>query len=310
MTAALSRPVRAEIPRPRLRIDDFSTGFCGPDRLAANADVDAGADDDASAAGALDAAARLKRAKRLLNRCESRLGRAGHHRTCPTGMSGLDEALGGGVPRGALCEMVSAGEGVGAVSLALRTARAAAGERGTIFVIDPRGDFYPPAAVRMGIALQQLILVRPQRWTQAAWAMEQILRCGSVGAAVGLFGVSEVWAVRRLQLAAEAGGHVGLLVHDDSGAAPACFAAVRMVVEGIEGLRDQGTKGRRGAGVQNPSVGCGGSFCRYVRVRMLKGRTGMSTGSVVVEIGDATDDVRVHALSGHGSGGERRWATG
>ena len=295
MTAALSRPVRAEIPRPGFRIDDLSTGFSGPDRPAANA----------GAGAALASAARFKRAKRLLKRGESRLGRAGHHRTCPTGMSGLDEALGGGVPRGALCEMVSAGEGVGAVSLALRTARAAAGERGTIFLIDPRGDFYPPAAVRMGIALQQLILVRPQRWAQAAWAMEQILRCGSVGATVGLFGVSEVRAVRRLQLAAEAGGHVGLLVHDDSGAAPACFAAVRMVVEGIEERRD--------GGVQNPRVGRaarGGSFSRCVWVRMLKGRTGMSTGSVVVEIVDATDDVRVHALSGDGPGRERRWATG
>ncbi|MCH8148304.1 MAG: M20/M25/M40 family metallo-hydrolase, partial [Planctomycetes bacterium] len=85
MTAALSSPVRAEIPRPGFRIDDLSTGFSGPDRLAANA----GAEDT------LDAAARLKRAKRLLKRCESRLGRAGHHRTCPTGMSGLDEVLGG-----------------------------------------------------------------------------------------------------------------------------------------------------------------------------------------------------------------------
>ncbi len=307
MTAALCRPVRAEIPRPGFRIDDHSTGFSGPDRFVVTAGADASTDD------ALDAAARFKRAKRLLDRGESRLGRAGRHRTCPTGMSGLDEILGGGVPRGVLCEIVSAGEGVGAVSLALRTARAAAGEGGTIFVIDPRGDFYPPAAVRMGIALRQLVLVRPRRWAQAAWAMEQILRCGSVGATVGLFGVSETRAVRRLQLAAEAGGHVGLLVHDDSRATPACFAAVRMAVEGIRGVRDREIKGQRDAGIQNPNVGCearGGSFSRRVLVRMLKGRTGMSTGSVVVEMSDATDDVRVHALSGYGSGGERRSATG
>jgi len=202
---------------------------------------------------------RLAAARQLLQRCESDRRRGGR---LPTGLPGLDAALGGGVPAGALTEIVSAGEGLGAVSMALRIAASAAGGERPIFLIDPVGEFYPPAVIRMGVSLDRLIIVRPRGAKEAAWAMEQALRCRSVGAVVGWFGLSDASAVRRLQLAAESGRHVGLLVHDESHGAAARFAMLRLRVEGGRQKgqdmrmskqttkRDKGTKGHRDEGVE------------------------------------------------------------
>ena len=238
---------------------------------------------------------RLARARRLLERYELRQGRWGRGRRCLTGLVELDRALGGGVPLGVVCEVVPSGGGLGAVSLALEMARTAAGSTGAILLIDLRGDFYPPAVVRLGVGLRRLVIVCPQRWTEATWAMEQALRCGSVSAVVGLFALFDARSCRRLQLAAEAGGGIGLLVHEDSEGISAKFAAVRMRVEGAEDYRDSLTSR---------------VTARRVRVRLLKGQPGMSTGSLVVELGDAASDVPVHALSGDGLGGVQRWAAG
>jgi hypothetical protein len=172
---------------------------------------------------------RLAAARQVLQRCE--LDRRWGRGRLSTGLPALDAALGGGVPAGALAEIVSAGEGLGAVSMALRIAVSAAGAERPIFLVDPRGEFYPPAAVRLGVSLERLIVVRPRGAAEAAWAMEQALRCRSVGAVVGWFGLSDASAVRRLQLAAEAGGHVGVLVHDGSHGAAARFASIRVRIE-------------------------------------------------------------------------------
>jgi protein ImuA len=167
-------------------------------------------------------------ARQVLQRCDLERRRGGR---LSTGLPALDAALGGGVPAGSLAEIVSAGEGLGAVSMAFRIAVSAAGAERPIFLVDLRGEFYPPAAVRMGVSLERLIVVRPRGAGEAAWAMEQALRCRSVGAVVGWFGLSDASAVRRLQLAAEAGRHVGVLVHDESHGAAARFAAIRVRIE-------------------------------------------------------------------------------
>jgi len=145
----------------------------------------------------------------------------------PTGLGSLDAELPwGGLPRGAVSQILGGEPGLGAMSLALAVAgRAARGDdvagpgwigRGgveaesarPIVVIDPAGDFYPPAAVRFGLNPQRVLVVRPGRVLDAVWAAEQSLRCPAVAAVVArLERLGRVHS-RRLQLAAEAGGGV------------------------------------------------------------------------------------------------------
>jgi len=77
-------------------------------------------------------------------------------------------------------------------------------------------SFYPPAAISLGIAAESMMIFRKQRGHTRAdliWAIDQALRSGAVSAVYAEIGD---WLdpadARRLQLAAEAGGAVGLLV--------------------------------------------------------------------------------------------------
>ena len=69
-----------------------------------------------------------------------------------------------------------------------------------------------------------LVLVRARGMTQILWAMEECLRAGPVGAVVAELpagALPDLTAGRRLQLAAEAGGTLGLLLHAENAAASA-----------------------------------------------------------------------------------------
>jgi protein ImuA len=77
---------------------------------------------------------------------------------------------------------------------------------------DPRGELYPPALAAMGIDLKQLYLLRPPSPADETWAITECLRCKGVGAVVAAPQVLSRVETRRLQLAAEHGGAVGLLL--------------------------------------------------------------------------------------------------
>ncbi|MCP4245886.1 MAG: hypothetical protein GY778_02450, partial [bacterium] len=232
-----------------------------------------------------DTAARWSAARRLLDRYESKHRSWLTRRRCATGLADLDDALEGGVPLGAVCEIASAAAGLGALSLALKVASAAGGERRCIVVVDPEGNFYPPAAAWLGLNLDQLVMVRNTSAAAALWAMEQALQCGSVAAVVGLLRATDERATRRLQLAAERGGGVGLLVHGPGDHSAAKFAAVRMLVDGMDAREQAGAEP--------------GSRSRPARVQLLKTWAGGQPGPIVVELGDAADDVRPLAVPGH-----------
>ena len=179
---------------------------------------------------------------------------------CPSGLAELDEALRGGFARGAIHELIAVGEGAAARSIALLTAARAAGEHKSILFIDTAGDFYPPGAAQLGVPLERLVIVRPGSRMDALWACEQALRCTAVAAVITcLPRALETQISRRLQLAAEAGRNVGLLVYTqkaaDSGQKAAdfnrpygttgtrngsvqTFAATRLSLEPLEKLRD------------------------------------------------------------------------
>lgn len=173
-----------------------------------------------------------------------------------TGCRELDRLFpAGGVARGTLVEWLADGEGSGAMWLALVAAREACNGQGPLVVIDGRqiccgdgaryGAFYPPAAMAAGVDLERLIVVRPATARDEIWALDQSLRCGGVGAVLCMTDRLKQRAARRLQLAAEASGGVGLLVRPASVRGEPCWAEVRLLVEPRAGLSRQRLGGRR-----------------------------------------------------------------
>ncbi len=114
-------------------------------------------------------------------------------RALPTGFKALDAALGGGLARGQLHEIVGppGAGGTALVRAALATATAA-GE--LCALIDPGGSFDPPP----GIDLERLLWVRPRDPVQALRAAEIALEARFSLVALDLGDVS----VPRLQAAA------------------------------------------------------------------------------------------------------------
>jgi len=136
-----------------------------------------------------------------------------------------------GFPCGSLVEWLAAGDGTGAESLAIGTAAQAAAEGGAIVVLDRRRQLYPPAAARAGIDLERLIVVQAAAPADEQWALDQALRCPAVAATVAWPERLDGRTFRRLQLAAEAGGGLGLLVRPPRARDEPSWAEVRLWVE-------------------------------------------------------------------------------
>ena len=134
-------------------------------------------------------------------------------RLLSTGSSALDELLpGGGLRRGSLVEYLSPGAGSGTGTLALCAAREACAGGLALVVVDRCRTFYPSAATAWGVDLASLLILQPADDAAELWAIDQVLRCPGVGAVYAPCGSLDVRDFRRLQLAAEAGGTLGILL--------------------------------------------------------------------------------------------------
>ncbi|MEX2141931.1 MAG: hypothetical protein WD894_21880 [Pirellulales bacterium] len=165
-----------------------------------------------------------------MRQCET-ARRHGHEAAVSTGYAVLDRALCGGLHRGTLVEWLAHDGGSGATTLALAAARQACGETGTLVVVDRRRTFYPLAAVACGIDLSRLILARPQHDRDETWAIDQALRSGGASAVLAWPEKLDDHLFRRLQLAAEAGDTLGLLLRPARALAEPSWAEVRWLVE-------------------------------------------------------------------------------
>jgi hypothetical protein len=85
-------------------------------------------------------------------------------------------------------------------------------EEAPIVWTDPRHEIYPPALAALGFDLLKLYLLRPPTEADEAWAVAECLRCRGVGAVIAAPPRMSRIAARRLQLAAERGGSVGILL--------------------------------------------------------------------------------------------------
>lgn len=120
----------------------------------------------------------------------------------------------GGYARGSMLELLRSGPGSGVSSIALMIARQAIVDGKYLVVIDPQRQFYPPAMKSLGIPLERIIALQPANHADAIWGLAQVLRCSAVGAVIAEVGPLEDRVARKLQLAAEQGGGLGVFLRD------------------------------------------------------------------------------------------------
>ena len=132
-----------------------------------------------------------------------------------TGKDEIDEALPWrGLPLASLHEITGAAGSGFAARLAGRCMRApgALVWCASADVTARQGEIYGPGLEAFGIEARRLLLVRCADRRALLWAMEETLRCRAVACMVGEAGRLDLDTSRRLLLAAEEGGGLGLLL--------------------------------------------------------------------------------------------------
>lgn len=161
----------------------------------------------------MDLLSELKR-KRLVVPAD-RVEREG--RTVPSGLEQLDRVAGGGLPAGAITEVVALSCGGATV---LYAALAGATSRGQMAaVVDPQEGFDVASAHAAGVVLERLLWIRPQgSFKKALQALERILSSGGFGMAALDLGVGSKKAFEapaawmRIRKLARASGAVVLVI--------------------------------------------------------------------------------------------------
>ena len=149
----------------------------------------------------------------------------------PTGCVALDAALpSGGWPPGALSELLLPADGVGELQLAWPVLARLSQAGRTVVLVAPPYDVHAPAWAAAGIDLAHLQLVHAEP-RDALWAAEQCLRSGACGAVLCWPAKADDRALRRLQVAAEAGQCIGLAFRPMQAARNPSPAALRVAIE-------------------------------------------------------------------------------
>jgi hypothetical protein len=169
-----------------------------------------------------------------------------------TGFSELDAALpGGGWPAAALTEIYSEHPGSGEMRLLMPACARITGSGRWIALIGAPYIPYAPALAAHGVNLSRLMLVRAEKPEERFWACEQALRYQDCGAVLAWFDHAPERAIKRLQLAAEAGNAIALLFRS-ARVIPASPAALRLQVERSADWTLVRVLKRRGSGLPTP----------------------------------------------------------
>lgn len=107
-----------------------------------------------------------------------------------------------------------------------------------------RGDPYGPGLTGFGLAPDRLILVDAGRPVDLLWAMEEAARTRGLATVLGEGVQADLTASRRLQLAAEAGQALVLLLAEDRAEPAAASALTRWLVRSAPSLKEAGGPGR------------------------------------------------------------------
>ncbi len=193
----------------------------------------------------------------------------------------IDAALPwGGLARAGLHEITGPDLGATTAFAALILGRT----ENTVLWIGPDPDAWPPGLARFGLRPENLVFVHAGNAQDGLWAMEESLRCPAIGGALLELREIDLTAARRLQLAAESGGPIGLLLRAGSEAGQASPALTRWRVSPIPGTgapHDLGDPGWRLELLR----------CRGGRPQTWETRWRASTDSLTTE----EDDIASHS---------------
>ncbi len=205
-----------------------------------------------------------------------------------SGCEAMDRHLpGGGYQGGMIVEYLRCQPACGANYLALSAARQAMqASMGFLVIVDFAQRFYPPAALAMGIDLRRLVLVQPKSVADGLWAIDQALRCSAVAAVVADVERMDDRAARRVQLAAEQGGGVGLLIRGAEARTQPSWAEIQWLVRSRASSTTEVVQ-RQSA---QPVTHCNAQ--RRVHLQLVRARGGRSGASVQIEIDSVRGELR------------------
>jgi hypothetical protein len=187
----------------------------------------------------------------------------------PAGIAALDASLGGGFPRGHLCELIGP-RSSGRTSLFLQILAAATGRGELVALVDALDTFDIASALAAGIDLERLLWVRghvvvnpgmcrdvnPRAVEQAVKALMLILQAGNFGCVVLDVAETPADAIRRLpfttwlrlQRILEGSQTVCILVGTEPMARSSAGLSVKFERGRDRGRRAEGGKGQRAEG--------------------------------------------------------------
>jgi hypothetical protein len=181
-----------------------------------------------------------------------------------SGWAELDAVLpGGGWQAGTVVELMPTASGIGELRLLLPALARITGAGRHVTLIAPPYIPFAPALSQHGVRLERLLVIQAQQADDVLWAAEQSLRCRSFGAVLAWPATIRDSEVRRLQLAAEAGGSTGFLYRSVDAARSASPAALRLKLRRaddnalqIDVLKCRGGRSGQSVKVEAPCSGC------------------------------------------------------
>jgi protein ImuA len=194
-----------------------------------------------------------------------------------TGLAALDGlAPGGRLIRGAVHEVLSATD-CPSFFLPAIFARSTAG---WIAWCDRQNELFPPALQTLGVSLERLMILHPAGAEEELWSAAESLRCPSIAACVTRPGRLSQAQARRLQLAAERGGGIGILLRTAADRTGPYAAATRWLIRPAPGWR---------------------SLQRW-EVELIHGHGGHTGRSVILEVCLETNHVRASEIAAAADG--------
>jgi protein ImuA len=154
----------------------------------------------------------------------------------PLGIEAIDQALGGGLARGALHEIAAPSEAHLAAATGFVVGLAARRHARVFWIAEDMalgesGAPYGPGLDPFNLAPERLLTVAASHRRDLLWAMEEALRCRAMAAVIGEWrhGEIDMVVMRRLSLAAAESGALALLLRS-APAREASTAATRWIV--------------------------------------------------------------------------------
>lgn len=159
--------------------------------------------------------------------------------TMPTGHAKLDELLpGGGLPVGAITEVLHPRPGMGELTVVMSMLARLTQAGSRIVLVSPPHVPFAPGLAQAGLHLPRTVVIKPPDGSECLWGLEQTMRAAVFGSVVGWVNNIDVHVLRRLQLAAETGRCVGVLMRPSQAASQPSPAAVRLKLSRIGGRLD------------------------------------------------------------------------